>query len=219
MGFFLRSFAAFILCISASAAESPKLFKSYAYDAPLSQFPVGEQFYDCTADHGVTARCSDAESFLGHSFEMILKFHNEGLASVTLATLFDQQIYLKAIGALHRDFGLIMLQGKTDRLDIIDLIRQSRGKAAYEPRINEYESLNLSQGQLTYTFIEQPKEAYRNHKTAIAAVMNAPGTARVVEMMAMEDEENAILGLVFSLPRLDKEKLERTIKDAPKESF
>lgn len=219
MHLFIRTLIIFIFSTSVAQAETPKLYKSYGFGAPLSEFPVGAQYYDCTIEQGVTARCNDNESFLNHEFELILKFDNDRLESVMLATVFDQQIYAKTIGALNNDFSLIMLQSQTDQLDIINLLHQSKNREAFQARVAEYESINLSQGQLTYIFIEQSKEAYQKNKTATQAVMNAPKSVRTAELIVFDADEDAVLGLEFYLPALQIEKMNQAIKAAPKEAF
>jgi hypothetical protein len=211
--------ASLLLASQAVAAEQPKLFKSWAYDAPMSAFTEAEGYYDCSADFGAKALCTDEVEFLGHTFGAVLIPSSDRLQAVMLASEFDQDVYVKAIGALVKGFTMVGMRGASDQFDLVEAIRSSGNVQTFQTKVNDYETLNLNQGQLTYVFLEQPAEKVRLHKSAHAATVAAPKSARTAELYVVQDAEESALLIKFMLPGLDLKKMLNSIEQAPAEDF
>ena len=211
--------ASLLLVSQAVAAEQPKLFKSWADDAPMSAFTEAEGYYDCSADFGAKARCTDEVEFLGHTFGAVLIPSSERLQAVMLASEFDQDVYVKAIGALVKGFTMVGMRGTSDQFDMVEAIRSSGNVQAFQAKVNDYETLNLNQGQLTYVFLEQPAEKVRLHKSAHAATVAAPKSARTAELYVVQDAAESALLIKFMLPGLYQQQILDSVKQAPAEDF
>lgn len=215
----IATFAGLLFTAQAVAAEQPKLFKSWAYDAPMSAFTEAQGYYDCSADFGAQALCTDEVEFLGHTFGAALIPANERLQSVMLASEFDQDIYAKTFGALVKGFTMVGMRGTSDQFDVVEAIRSSGNTQVFQTKVNDYETLNLNQGQLTYVFLEQPAEKVRLHKSAHTATVAAPKSARTVELYVVQDAEESVLLIKFMLPGLYHQQMLESIKQAPAEDF
>lgn len=207
------------LFTGSALAEQPKLFKSWTYGSPASAYSETEGFYDCSAEVGYAARCIEEVDFLGHSFGAILSFNNQQLESVVLATDFSQDIYVKSVGALSKTFSMALMRGSNDQLDIIELARARGGKEAFMARLNNYETLNLQQGQLTYFYLEQPATALMTRRNAVDATVNAPADVRSAELSVTDNDGEPLLLINFSLPRLTLQNLKQALQKAPAEDF
>ncbi|RUQ39249.1 MAG: hypothetical protein EKK69_09815 [Candidatus Competibacteraceae bacterium] len=207
----------------AQTTNNPSLFKEYIYDTPSSVFLEKDGYYDCSDDTGDAARCMDNVDFVGHKFTIHLMFTDQHLTSVTLITDdFNQDVYLRIAGALGKTFTPCMLQGATERLDLIELARTSQSKSDFQSKMSSFESVNLSNGELTYIFVELPGSDIRGKKNAIEAIMSAPANTRTAELSVEEDTEDnskATLSINFTLPKLSLEKMNKKMSDAPVEKF
>lgn len=212
-------FAGLLFTAQAVATEQPKLFKSWAYDAPMSGFTEADGYYDCSADFGAKALCTDKVEFLDHTFGAVLIPTNERLQSVMLFSDFGQDIYAKAVGALVKGFTMIAMRGANDQLDMIEAIRSSANTQAFQTKVNDYETLNLNQGQLTYVFLEQPAEKVRQSKSAHTATTAAPHSARSAELIVAEEDGESALMIKFMLPGLYQQKMIDSVRQAPAEDF
>lgn len=211
--------AGFLLASQAVAAEQPKLFKSWAYDAPMSAFTEAEGYYDCSADFGAKALCTDEVEFLGHTFGAVLIPSSERLQAVMLASEYDQDVYVKAIGALVKGFTMIAMRGATDQFDMVDAMRSNTNAQALLTKVNDYETVHLNQGQLTYVFLEQPAEKVKQYKSAYAATVAAPTSARTAELFVVQDAEESALLIKFTLPGLYQQQMLDSVKQTPAEDF
>lgn len=202
---FVRFVAAALVGVAAisvrAQTEETALFRDLRYNSPIAQFGTDRGYYDCSADLGYSARCIDDVKFLGHDFDtQILMFMDGKLRSVQLATEFKPEIYTRVIKALTEDFTLIMLQSGERRLDLIETMRKE-GDARLGPKVAEFESVALNKGDLTYVFIEQPGAALRKFPNGFEAITKSPLTTREADVVVKEKDNEAWLGLTFSLPR------------------
>lgn len=204
------------LSVRAQTSETP-LFRDLRYNAPISEFGKDRGYYDCSADLGYSARCVDDVKFLGHDFDtQILMFIGGKLRSVQLATEFKPEIYARLIKALMEDFTLIMLQSGERRLDLIETVRKE-GEARLGPKVAEFESGALNKGDLTYVFIEQPGALLRKLSNGFEAITKSALTTREADVAVKEKDNEAWLGVTFSLPRRAMTDLRNT--QVPKEKF
>ncbi|RUR52010.1 hypothetical protein [Vreelandella populi] len=87
------------------AEAGARLFQNWHYGQHIDEFPRSQGYYDCKADVGVLTLCHDDVLFLQSSFTGVFTFSNEGkLASITVATYFSDDLYIKLMGALTRNF-------------------------------------------------------------------------------------------------------------------
>ena len=106
-----------------------------------------------------------------------------------------------------------------DQFDVVEAMRSSGNVQTLQTKVNDYETLNLNQGQLTYVFLEQPSEKVRLHKSAHAATVAAPASARTAELYVVEDAEESVLLIKFMLPSLDLKRMLNSIEQTPAEDF
>jgi hypothetical protein len=210
--------AGIVLQAAAQDGPPPQLFKSYTFNAPLATFSESHGYYDCSEDLGGTARCLNDVEFLGHAFTAGLKFDAQRLMSVSLITEFDENLYFRVAGALGKTFGLCALQGATDRLDLIELARNTKDQAALQSKLSTFESLNLKNGNLTYIYVERPIAELRSKKNAVDAILTAPSGTRTADLLVVVDESSAALIVTFNLPKLALQKIKKSM-DAPVENF
>ena len=215
----IAAFTGLLLATQVVATEQPKLFKEWAYNTPMTVFTEAQGYYDCSADFGSKALCIDDVEFLGSTFGAVLIPIDGRLASVMLASEFDQVLYAKAIGALVKGLTMIGMRGASDQLDMLAAIRSSANGQAFQTTVNDYETLNLNQGQLTYIFLEQPAEKVRQFKSAHAATIAAPTSARSAELIVVDTDGESALLIKFMLPGLYQQQMIDSAKQAPVEDF
>ena len=214
---FPRWLAAVAVFTAAASAVATPLFRDLVYDTPIKDFDQAKGYYDCSADMGYTARCVDGVTFLGHKFDLqVLAFVNGRLRSVQLVTDFKAEIYASLIKALMDGFSLIVLQSGDRRMDLIETARKE-GESRLWPKVSEFESVALNKGDLVYMFIEQPRSALRAFSTGFEAILKSPPTTREADVLVKEKDKEAIVSVVFSLPRRVMQDLQST--PAPKEKF
>lgn len=219
MRILIAALSGLLMASQAAFAEQPKLFKDWAYKTPMASFSQELGFYDCAADFGAKAVCIDDVEFLGYPFGAVLSPTEGSLAEVMLVAEFDYDLYVKLMGALAGGFTLISMPGANDQLDLLHALQVSRNSQQFQSRLNDYETLGLSQGQLTYTFIEQSGDVVRRFSTASAAAFAAPETARLAELVVYEDEYESTLLVKFSLPTLSRESARESMQRMPVEDF
>jgi hypothetical protein len=208
--------AAIAIAAPAQAAATP-LFRDLTYGTPIDQFGPKQGYYDCSADLGYTARCVDKVNFLGHAFELqILAFTNGRLSTVELITEFKQEVFVTLLKALAENFTLVALQGTQGRLDLIETARKEGG-ARIGARAAEFESVALEKGQLTYFFFEQPGQKLGMFRNAVEAIMGSPATAREADVVLKEKDNQAHIGVTFSLPLRASQDMRSA--PVPKEKF
>lgn len=215
----IAAFTGLLLATQVVAAEQPKLFKDWAYNTPMTVFTEAQGYYDCSADFGSKALCIDDVDFLGSTFGAVMIPNDGHLFSVMLASEFDQGLYAKAIGTLAKGFTMVAMRGTSDQFDMVEAIRSSGNVQTFQTKMNDYETLNLNQGQLTYVFLEQPAEKVRLHKSAHAATVAAPTSARTAELYVVQDAEESALLIKFMLPGLYQQQMLDSAKQAPAEDF
>lgn len=208
-----------LLAAQAVATEQPKLFKDWAYNSPMTTFTEAQGYYDCSADFGAKALCTDEVEFLGHTFGAVLIPANGQLQAVMLASEFDQDVYVKSIGALAKGFTMIGMRGTSDQLDMLAVMRSSKNSQTFQAVVNDYETLNLNQGQLTYVFLEQPAETVRKYTSAHAATAAAPRSTRSAELIVADTDGESALLIKFMLPGLYQQQMLDSVKQAPAEDF
>jgi hypothetical protein len=183
-------------------AKGAVLFKQYKYGQSISEFPVGNEYEDCSADMGKLARCAEGIDFMGSQYSLALIFQDNALESVSLFTEFSEDIYRKLMASLPKNgFTLSVMQGESERLDVIETINKESRDVSIS-KISAFESINLSGGQLTYVFLESPIEDLKKYKGAVDAITKLPAKTRELDMTVAEDEESAQIVLKFGLPKI-----------------
>ena len=219
---FLISLLIMSACALAHAQATnaaPALFKEYFFDMPMTSFIEKGGYQDCSEDLGGMALCLDEIDFLDEKLALGLRFSDKKLSTVLLVSEFSEKVYAKIFGTLSKNFTLVMMRGKTDFLDLIELEKKVTDRKAFVGKITEYETLHLRNGQLSYLFVEQSAQELKKARTATEAQAQAPDRARTVELMVVEDKNEATLMVEFSLPRLKQKKLLQTIDSVKSEKF
>jgi hypothetical protein len=211
--------SAYALANAQAVSEAPALFKEYLFDMPVTSFIEKGGYQDCSEELGGVALCLDEIDFLEEKPALGLRFSDKKLSTVLLVTEFSEKVYAKIFGALSKNFTLVMMRSKTDFLDLIELEKKVTDRKAFAAKITEYETLHLRNGQLSYLFVEQSSQELKKARTAAEAEAQAPDRARTVELMVVEDQNEAMLMVEFSLPRLKQKKLLQTIDNVKSEKF
>lgn len=200
-------------------AQGASLFKDYQYGASYEEFSEDLGYYDCTQEIGANALCLEVVPFVGHEFEMALVFNQQRLTSVSLFTDFDNDLHAKVMGALAKNFTLVALQGQDAIFDLITEAKSSSNAATYGANLNNFEVLQLSNGQLSYVFLEQTESALSKVNNATQAALSLPKGQRGAELIVMEDDEaDTFLLINFTSPRLEIERQEQLMAE-PTEDF
>lgn len=204
--------------IATPAAAEVKLFKKYAYGAPVSEFNTQPGYYDCSADVGPGAICLDDVEFVGSKFTAALVFSGDKLYMLSLIREFDNDTYTKTMGALAKSFSLVAMAGADSQLDLVDLARKSSNAGEFTAAINNYESVGLNAGNLTYSFIEGPNLLARKHANAAVALASVPETSRSADLVVYSGGVESALVVRFTFPKLEAMKIEQAMA-APAEKF
>lgn len=200
-----------------SASASDNLFKSYAYESPVSAYKKLKGYYDCSEEVGGTALCLDDVDFLGHKFTAALIFSNSKLIMVSLISPFDQSLYATTIGSIGKTFSLSALTDGKSQLDMVQLAAKSSSREEFASKVSNYESAALNGGNLVYTFLEGVD---RNKKfTSLTSLLEAsPENIRVAEVVLAGEGVESGLVIRFSFPKLEAKKVAAAAKK-PVESF
>lgn len=215
--FFLVCFT--IMCSPAMAASGKKLFKTYEYGTPLSKFSERSGYYDCSAEVSVEkAMCKNDVAFLDEKFKLILMFENKKLQTVTLQKYFSQDIYVKLVAALSKDFKLYAMKGKDDSLDLLNLTGNIGSKSDLVALINNFENNNLLKSSLVYSFIEASTEQTQKYKSIPELIANLPDSARSADLAVYEYGNEVNIAVIFALPKTIINKFKEQMK-SPSEKF
>lgn len=200
-----------------NALADDNLFKGYAYNSPLESYSVAKGYYDCSEEIGGTARCIDDVDFIGNKFTAALIFSGGKLIMVSLFSPFDQELYTKAITTLSKTFTLVSMMDDTTLFDVIDLAATAKSKDEYRSKLTNFESVGLSTGNLTYTFLEGA-EIKSNLRSAASMLAAAPDNVRCADLMLTGQGAEAALLIRFNYPKLEKNKAVEVSKE-PVEAF
>ena len=209
---------AFALASLSVLASGPKLFKEYRYDAQEQEFANIDAYYDCSEDVGAPALCIDEVSFLSAQFAGVLTFQDEQLRSVSLIAEFSEPLYQRVVAALVQKFQLAVLQSHNDRLDLIALRREISNQSELTARVSAFESVALTQGMLTYAFLDTKNKASGLAKNVVELIQQLPEDAREVDLTVGEDADDSWLTLKFMLPVLQIKQTEQLLRK-PTEDF
>ncbi|RNC67993.1 MAG: hypothetical protein ED859_11790 [Desulfuromonadales bacterium] len=217
--FFLVCFTSLYCSPAIAASNSKKLFKTYEYGACQSKFTEKTGYYDCAAELGIEkAMCKKDILFLDEKFTIALSFDNKKLQSVTLYKDFAQDIYIKLVAALSKDFKLCAMKGNNDSLDLLNLAKNAETRSDLAAIINNFEKDNLTKGSLIYSFIETSTEKMRKYKSIPELVVNLPDSARSADLVVLEEGNEAGIAVVFTFPKTVINKLKEQMK-SPSEKF
>lgn len=207
------------LALPANAQQqTAKLFKSYEFDQARTDLLTEPGFYDCAADFGRDALCLDSIDFIEHEFGAIFNFLDGRLATVMLASEYDEQLYYQLAGALAQTFTLVAMDSSSERLDLLELARSAEDKAGYDAKVNVFESMSLERGELTYIFIEGGAREFSGKKNVVEAVQTLPLGTREADFRVIENEDGSYMFVSFNQPRLASAKIQRNMKK-PVEDF
>ncbi|MGC5700103.1 hypothetical protein J4P02_07840 [Pseudomonas sp. NFXW11] len=201
--------------VSASASEN--LFKSYAYESPISAYKKSKGYYDCSEDIGGKALCLDDVDFLGHKFTAALIFSNSKLIMVSLLTSYDQSLYATTMGSIGKTFSLSALADGKSQLDMVQLASKASSREEFASKVSNYESAALNGGNLVYTFLEGVD---RNKKyTSLTSLLDgSPENIRAAEVVLAGEGAESGMVIRFSFPKLEAQKVTAAAKK-PVESF
>ena len=209
---------AFALASFSVFASGPKLFKEYRYDAQEQEFANIDAYYDCSEDVGAPALCIDEVGFLSAQFAGVLTFQDEQLRSVSLIAEFSESLYQRVVAALVQKFQLAVLQSDNDRLDLIALRREISNQSELIARVSAFESVALTQGMLTYAFLDTKNKASGLANNVVELIQQLPEDAREVDLTVGEDADDSWLTLKFMLPVLQIKQTEQLLRK-PTEDF
>gem|GEM_PF-300143 len=205
---------------SFAGAKNTVLFKQYKYGQPISEFPIGSLYEDCSSDVGQSARCAGEVEFMGEKYSTTLVFSDSKLSSVSLVTDFSVETYGKLMASLPKNgFNLALMQGKSDRLDLIETASKGgQSQSDFISKISAFESVNINGGQLAYAFVELPRSELNKYKSTVDALMKMPSKTRELDLTVFEDDESAYIDLTFTLPKLALQELSAS-GEVSKEAF
>lgn len=208
------------LALPASAQQqTAKLFKLYEFNQTKSDFSEDDGFYDCSADFGRDALCLDSIDFIEHEFGAVFYFMGDQLISVMLINEYEEQLYYQLAGALAKTFSLAAMDGDSERLDLLELVRTAEDRAEYDAKVSTFENFNLERGELTYIFIEGSAATFSGKRNVVEAINTLPLGTREVDFRVVEDEDgDGYMFVSFNQPRLTSEKLQQNMQK-PVEDF
>jgi hypothetical protein len=193
----------FGLYFSVSHADELPLFKDFQYGQNISEFTTKKDFTDCSEEVGQSAICTDNIKFFGYDFTAALLFSDKKLTRVSLVSDFDESKYKTLIASLPKNgFNLVVIQGKSDRLDVIEAFNQKESLDSFKSKLTSFESVQLSQGQVTYSFVERPAVELKQYPDAVTAINKSPRQTREIDFMVEEEDTPPQMILTFSLPKV-----------------
>lgn len=191
------------LYLSISNAEELTLFKDFHYGEDISNFTTKKGFMDCSSEFGQSALCIDNIKFFGYDFTAALLFSDEKLKRISLLSDFDESIYKTLIASLPKNgFHAVIIQGKSERFDVIEEYKNKDNIESFKSKITSFESVQLTKGQVTYCFIEQPAVEIKKYPNAVTAISKLPKQTREIDFSVVEEDDSAVMILTFSLPKV-----------------
>ncbi|MCK9816735.1 hypothetical protein M1B35_22055 [Pseudomonas sp. MAFF 302046] len=206
-----------MLGAASSASASDNLFKSYAYESPISAYTKAKGYFDCSEDVGGTALCLEDVDFLEHKFTAALIFSNSKLIMVSLLSPFDQNLYATSIGSISKTFTLSALADGKSQLDLIQLAGKSSSREEFTSQFANYESAALTTGEIVYTFFEGVDKS-KKYSSIVGLLQGSPDNIRAAEVVLTGQGAESSLIIRFSLPKLEANKVSAAAKK-PVESF
>lgn len=207
------------LTFGAQAFSQTTLFRDIVYGAPASSFSAAQNYYDCSADAGSAALCLDDTTFLDEPFGLVLKLTDNEVTSVIAVADYSEAVYGKLFGALSENFTFIGMENKQEFFDLIERARAATNEQAFTDQISLFESSALSDGQLSYYFIEQSQAQIEPMRSATEVIRTVGPDVRLARLIVTEDQDGAFAMAEFSLPGKDSERLQSNMEKAKKEKF
>jgi hypothetical protein len=199
-----------------NAVATDYLFKKYAYDSPISNYTETNGYYDCSSQVGTTAKCTELV-FIENKFTASLVFKNDKLSMVSLRSPFERELYLRAMAAIRKSFGMVVIGNGQDTFDVLLMASKVSKPEFVKIGASNYERMALAGGHVTYTFIDN-RVSIGYAKSFRRLLEFAPDNVRTVDLIADSVGKDAYLILKFSFPKLDQKKLDQQA-NKPVESF
>lgn len=199
-----------------NAVATDNLFKNYAYDSPTSKYTEATGYHDCSSQVGTTAKCTELV-FIENKFTASLVFKNDKLSMVSLRSPFDRELYLRAMAAVRKSFGMAVISNGESTIDILYLASRLTKAQDVKIGVSNYESMALGAGHVAYTFIDN-RVSIGYAKNFRRLLLLAPDNVRTVDLIVNSLGKDAYLILKFSFPKLDQKKLDQQA-NKPVESF
>ncbi len=205
---------------TSSADEGVKLFKNYYFGTNRDEILKEPNVYDCSDALGNQGLCVDNQTFSNVDLSYGFKFINNKLIQVVLFSEYSYENYLNLFGTINSKFTLTTMQTQTDRLDLLELYKNDFTNA--NSRISSFESTALTNGNLTYIFIDNDnttKETISNSDNVVQLIKNGDDNLREVDYQIITNEDGEFLIVSFSVPKMSLIFLKQTLKEKPIEDF
>ncbi|PHN16559.1 hypothetical protein [Pseudomonas sp. ICMP 561] len=199
-----------------AAWAADNLFKDYAYGTDKKTYATVKGFYNCTKSVGQDALCRNKVDFLGRQFTLSLLFSDAKLTMVSLMTAFSQAAYSDVRAALNKTFTIVRMSDDKTVVDIAELF-DTPSDQDLEAMVNRYESLGLSSGKFTYTFLEG-KFDLQGSENLVGVLASQPDNIRAADMVVASMPPFNALVIRFSFPKFDSKRIDEK-QAKPVEAF
>ncbi len=199
---------------SVNAADY-KLYKNFKFGAPRNDILKIKGIYDCSKDSLPGSLCLNNHRFLGFSWDMEFIFFGDKLVTINLIAEFDQNKYVAVAKSLAKKFFLVALQSKDGMLDMIELLKKVKDKAAYQQKIGLFEKNGLEGGVIKYFYCEDSaiSSIIKAAKNITDLVQKAEENMREAdfEIYETDDGKEAWCKISFMMPKMVK----KLVKEMP----
>jgi len=208
---FMKFLLIFLICtINLIADES--IFQDYKYNMSKQELVKRNGIFDCSKEFGDNSLCKE-EEFIGIKAAYLFKLMDNKLKEVTVIVDYADDNHIKLFQAINKNFVLVALKNKKSMLDVINSYKSDYEHTA--AKVSEFESIGLSNGELTYIFFDKSSinENTKKSKNLYEAMTNASINLREVDYRITSNKKNSFIFLSFTLPKLVQKDISKILNE------
>ncbi len=138
------------------AAEQIRLYKQYIVGMPKAFLQKTHVLENCAAKYEQGTLCMQNHSLSGENTEIAFRFLNDRLVSIVLMLpLNDVSKIKKMFYVMKTQFDLVLIENENERLDIIEISRDTFAKDDFTQMIADFENKAYQKHNIKYTFISK----------------------------------------------------------------
>ena len=175
-----KAIISFVFCLFASSAavSEIKLYKGVSLGDEWNKIVETVGYYDCS-ESGLKIACLDNQKFLGAIGDLGVFFDTEAAVKVMFVSE-DLSLYQKAMKFFpSKGFALVAIETNNGANDFIAMNKQNGPEKAVAKLI-EIEQFGLSNGFVSYTFLEGDQKSILNYGNIAQAYAGLPWLRRCI---------------------------------------
>lgn len=207
-----KAIISFVFCLFASSAavSEIKLYKGVSLGDEWNKIVETVGYYDCS-ESGLKIACLDNQKFLGAIGDLGVFFDTEAAVKVMFVSE-DLSLYQKAMKFFpSKGFALVAIETNNGANDFIAMNKQNGPEKAVAKLI-EIEQFGLSNGFVSYTFLEGDQKSILNYGNIAQAYASLNSGDRALTVSVSEEVQAVNVMITFEPSLVDLNELQERNK-------